>query len=320
MMRVVRELEAFEPEQAAWVSLGVFDGVHRGHQAVLSRLGARARRDGLPALVLTFEAHPLSVIEGRPGPPLLMTLEEKLEAIGTLGIDIAIVARFDARFAATPAEPFAREVLFGQLRARGVVVGETTRFGQGARGDPTLLAELGRQAGVTVEVVPPQQVEGLPVSSTAIRAAVARGEVELAAQMLGRPYSLANRVERGQGRGRQLGFATANLALPGKKVIPADGVYACWACLGGQRLAAAVSAGRAPTFPGERARIEVHIPGLDQELYDEQIRVEFIRFLRAERKFASPNQLREQIVRDVEAALEALGAVAVPKRLFDDNR
>jgi riboflavin kinase/FMN adenylyltransferase len=307
-VRVVRSLHGASVRRPICLAIGVFDGVHLGHQAIISAgLKMAAERSAVPA-VLTFEPHPDFVLSRRGVPPLLTTTEEKLELMSKLGVRLAVVADFDRGLAATPAEEFVREILIGQLRAACVVVGEGWRFGAGGRGSPTLLRELGRSAGFGVGVVPRVRVDGMPVSSTAVRRLLALGRVAAAAAYLGRHYRLVSEVVPGDSRGRKIGYPTANLNVPAEKLIPAGGVYACWAGVRRRRPAVA-SIGVRPTFEAEGdPRVEVHL--LDRTrppgLLGRRLRVEFVARLRAERRFPSPGALARQIERDCARARRVL--------------
>lgn len=304
-MRIIRGLESVPPDLGPTVAaLGTFDGVHRGHQAILGTAVARARTLSLTALACTFTPHPADVV--RPGriPLPITTLEERLTLMGDLGLGAAVVIRFTPALATMEPEAFLEEVVLGALHAREVVVGFNHRFGRGARGDPQLLEGMAQHLGFAAHVVPPLVIEGAAVSSSEIRAALGRGDVEGAARLLGRPYMLAGTVVRGAGRGRSLGFPTANLACSRPPLVPL-GVYACHAEVGDGRYRAAVNVGRAPTFGDNAVAVEAHLLGFTGDIYGQPLRLGFVARLREERTFSSVEALREQIARDAEEAARA---------------
>jgi riboflavin kinase/FMN adenylyltransferase len=283
----------------------VFDGVHLGHRAILGAAVAHARATGSPALVCTFEPHPLEVLQPDRAPQPITTLEERLDLIAACGVDGAVVLDFTPALAAMEPEAFVKDVLVDRLAARQVVVGFNHRFGRGARGDADLLRELGRGLGFGVDVIEPLAVDGAPVSSTAIRAALGRGDLDAAARMLGRPYTLPGTVVSGAGRGRTLGFPTANVA-PDRPVLVAPGVYACTAEVGGAKQRAVVNIGVRPTFGEDTLAIEAHLLDFSGDLYGQTFRLTFVARVREERKFPSVDALRAQIAADVETARRAL--------------
>jgi riboflavin kinase/FMN adenylyltransferase len=269
----------------ASVAVGNFDGVHRGHQALVSAAVARSRESGGPAVVLTFDPHPASVLRPQAAPAALTTLAQKEELVAALGIDRLVVVPFDARLAGLSPDAFAREVLQQALGARHVVVGESFRFGRGREGDPRRLEALGASLGFAVEVVPPVLEGGRPISSSRVREALARGDVAEARTLLGRDYFVDGEVVQGDGRGRTIGVPTANLASLAQ-ILPANGVYAarCRSQAGGWH-AAAVNVGERPTFGGGRVRLEAHLLDFDGDLYGRPLRVAFHERLRGEQRF-----------------------------------
>ncbi len=294
------------PEGGAAVAVGVYDGVHRGHQAVLAALRTRAEElGGLPVTVLTFDRHPLEIVDPERAPRLLSTEEQKLELLAAHGVDVAAVLAFDEETRALTPDDFAADVLAGALGASVVAVGSDFRFGKGRSGDVEELRTLGLGLGFYVEELD-LVGDGAPVSSTAIRAAVQAGDVAAAAAGLGRPFSLTGAVVRGEGRGRQIGFPTANLEIDPRLLVPGRGVYAVWATVGGERLPGVVNLGVRPTFGGEVETVEVHVLDFDRDLYGEPVRLDFVDRLRAERKFGGIEELVAQIGRDVAAGRELL--------------
>ncbi len=306
-MRVLYGLER-RLRRPLCLALGVFDGVHLGHQAVVSAAVRIAKRRGLVPGVLTFEPHPDAVINPMGPPLLLTTTEEKLGLLRGLGAELSIVARFDGPLARMPAERFVEETLVHRLRAQCVVVGEKWRFGAGGRGTPRLLQKLEDVLGFGVTMVPSVVVKGRKVSSTRIRDLLMRGRVPAANELLGRPYGLSGGVVAGDGVGGKLGFPTANLDVPETKLVPGDGVYAGRA--GQRKLRPAVAyIGSRPTFGGsEDRRVEVHVlePGRRVDLVGRVLRAELVARLRRDRNFPSPSALAEQIQWDCGRAREIL--------------
>jgi len=286
---------------ASVVALGVFDGIHLGHREILTRAVTRARAARLAAVACTFDRHPMEVLQPDRAPLPITTLDERLALIAATGIDTTLVLPFTRELAAIEPETFVRDVLVERLRARVVVVGTDHRFGRGARGDARLLERLRPELGFDVEVVLPLAIDGEPVSSTEIRTALARGEVERAARLLGRPYRACGRVVQGAGRGRTLGFPTANLRMDLPLLVP-TGVYACRARCGSATYRAMVNVGNRPTFEGQTFAIEAYLLDFSGDIYDRSVCLDFHRRVRDERKFGSVEALKEQIARDVELA------------------
>jgi len=286
------------------LTVGNFDGVHRGHQELVAAAIARARGMRGTAVALTFDPHPARVIDPDRAASALMTLAQKAEVMAGLGLDVLAIVTFDAARAAQPAEEFARAVLAQALGARAVVVGTAFRFGHGRTGDAALLARLGETLGFEVTTVPPVEHDGAPISSTRIRRELEAGRVELARALLGRPFFVDGRVVRGEGRGRTLGIPTANLEVI-NETLPARGVYAAWCHTLDAldtRWPAVVNLGRRPTFGGGNATVEAHILDQDLDLYGRRLRLEFAARLRDEQPFPGPEALVEQIRHDVERA------------------
>ncbi|MBI2216847.1 MAG: bifunctional riboflavin kinase/FAD synthetase [Candidatus Rokubacteria bacterium] len=301
-MWIVRGLESYPPDAPPVVAaLGIFDGVHLAHRAILATAVERGRDLRVPSIACTFDPHPTEVLQPDRAPRPISTLDERLELIASTGVDGALVLRFTRELAVIEAEAFVRDVLAGRLKVREVVVGYNHTFGRGARGNVTLLAELGDQLGFRVHVTPPFEVDGVPVSSTAIRAALQSGNVEGAARLLGRAYTVNGQVVQGAGRGRTLGFPTANLALD-RPLLARSGVYACDAEMDGATWQAVVNVGVRPTFGEDRLAVEAHVLDFAGELYGRRIRVAFLRRLRDESRFPSVDALRQQIASDVASA------------------
>ena len=289
------------------VTIGMFDGVHRGHRVILGRAVELARELGVPSVVLTFDPHPAEVVRPGSHPSVLAAPRLKAELMEQAGLDAMLILPFTPVLAQLPAEDFARSVLFGRLHARAIVVGANFRFGRQARGDVTLLRELGAAAGVEVEAVP-LVGDARPTSSTAVRERIAEGDVRGAGEMLGRPHRIEGIVVRGDQRGRELGYPTANLQPTPHAAVPADGVYAGWLVHRGDRLPAAISIGTNPTFEGTERRIESFVLDANLDLYGAHIGVEFVERLRATEKFSSLEALIEAIDNDVARTRTILAA------------
>ena len=305
-MRIVRGLESYPPEAPATaVALGVFDGVHLGHRAILATAVARARVSELQALACTFDPHPAEVLQPGHAPVPISTLDERLALIAQTGVDATVVLAFTSDLAAVEPEAFVKDVLLERLRARDVVVGFNHTFGRGARGSARLLQALSQRMGFRCHVVPPLMIDGVAVSSSEIRAALNAGQVERANRYLGRPYAVGGEVVQGAGRGRTLGFPTANLRPDRPLLVPA-GVYACHAQVDGESHPAVVNVGVRPTFDEERLVIEAHLLDFSGALYGHAIRLAFVCRLRDERKFPGLEALREQIGLDIAAARRRL--------------
>jgi len=307
-MRVARVPEELPPEATgAVVALGVFDGVHLGHRAVLLRTVARARELGVAAAVVTFDVHPDCILAGAK-PDFLTSLEHRLRLIAELGVSCTLVLTFDWNLAEMSAQDFARWVFQDAFRARAVVIGRGSRFGRGAEGTPELLALWGRPWGLAVEVVEPVVVAGAPVSSTRIRQTVRRGDLTEAEMLLGRHFSVLGTVVPGEGRGRHLGFRTANLDLH-HEACPREGVYVGRAWLDKEAYPAAVSVGRKPTFGREgdtvaEPAVEVYLLDFSGDILGRTLEVEFLAWLRDQERFPDGGALAEQMRRDVSAVRE----------------
>ncbi len=285
------------------VTIGVFDGVHRGHQAIIGHAVRRARELGLRSVVMTFDPHPAEVVRPGSHPAVLTEPVRKAELIEELGLDALCVVPFTAAFSQLSPEAFVHDVLVEALHAAVVVVGDNFRFGHRAAGTVELLERLGHTFGFVVEEAPLVAQEGLVFSSTYIRSCVDAGDVRAAAAALGRPHRLGGVVVRGDQRGREIGFPTANLLVHRYAAVPADGVYAAWLIRGGDRsarLPAAVSIGTNPTFSGRERRVEAYVLDFDGDLYGERVGLDFVARLREQRKYEGIEPLVAQIRTDVE--------------------
>ena len=292
--------------QNAWLTVGVFDGIHRGHQAILRQLAAGAHANGAPAILLTFDPHPAMVLAGRDL-KLLTTPDERAELASSLGLEAVITHPFDRAVSEMSAHDFMAR-LKDHLGLSRLLIGYDFALGKGREGNAGRLSELGRELGYSVSVVEAVSDESGVISSTEIRKLVSLGNVAAAANLLGRPYALSGPVIHGDGRGRRINIPTANLHYPESKLLPANGIYACRARLGADYFAAAVNIGFNPTFtPDKRTvNVEAHILDFDRDLYDEQVTLEFIARLRDEAKFDSVEALLAQIHADIEQTREIL--------------
>jgi len=290
------------------VTIGNFDGVHRGHLALVTRATHEAEQRGVPAVALTFDPHPAAVLRPDAVPPALQSLEERVATLRAHGCDAVEVIAFDAELAALSAEAFVEDLLVGRLGAELVVIGENFRFGAGATGDIGLLRDLGARLGFAVEAVGLVDLGDGPVSSSAIRALLAAGDLEAVTRGLGRRFTLSGEVVRGEGRGRTIGVPTANVAVAAGRALPADGVYACWARASGDRpVAAVVNVGWRPTFDGTSRTVEAHLLGDDDpDLYGQVLELEFVARIRGEQRFDGPEALVARIGEDVVAAAALL--------------
>ena len=300
-MRVFRGFSRPVPGPTA-VAIGNFDGVHLGHGALLKRLVDAARAAGLPATILTFEPHPREFFSPASAPARLSTLREKLELLAANGVEQAMVCHFNARFAALSAAQFVDEVLCGGLQTRHLIVGDDFRFGKGRSGDFAMLQAAGQQAGFAVEAMGSVTLDGGRVSSSAVRQALADGDMQRAASLLGRPYVIDGRVRHGDKVGRQLGFATANIRIK-HNPLPMSGVFAVEVTgLGGAALPGVANLGLRPTVGGTRPILEVHLFDFERDIYGAHLSVRFVYKLRNEQRFPNFDALKAQIAADALAA------------------
>lgn len=304
-MSVISGLENVPDDLARTaVSIGIFDGVHLGHRSLLAALKSEAERIGGPAVVLTFDRHPMEILAPERAPLYINTLDQKLRLLEEAGADTVVVARFDHEIADISPEEFVEEILVGRLKAAAVVVGSNFRFGHKRMGDVGRLRTLGEAHGIRVVSVEPAIIHGGPVSSTRVRNAIARGDVEVAAQLLGYPFTMLGRVVKGQGIGHKLGFPTANIDVAPRQIVPKDGVYAARAIFDGSNLPGVCNIGMRPTLDGHTRTIEIYIDGFEGNIYEVDLATAFHSRLRDEVRFESLESLTEQIARDVEAARE----------------
>lgn len=287
------------------MTIGNFDGVHRGHAVILRQVREDADQRGVAAVALTFEPHPITVLRPQAAPKRLMRLGDRLASLADQGLDAAVVQPFNAEFAAIGADDFIRRFLVEILDAQKLVVGHDLNFGRAREGNVETLVTAGIRYDFSVEVIHPVAVDGLVVHSTVIRKAVADGDVALAARLLGRPHMVRGRVVRGAGRGRRIGFATANVR-PRTQAVPGDGVYATRVDVDGRRYDSVTSIGTTPTFDGRERVIEAHLFGESGDLYGKPVRLHFLDKIRDQRKFDGPEALARQIRADVERARDIL--------------
>ena len=287
------------------VTVGNFDGVHRGHQTLAAAAARQARQLGGPAVVVTFDPPPFRVLfPASPPRPPLTTLPDRAALLRAAGADQVVILQTTPELLALTPEAFFRDVLVRHLGAKAVVEGYNFRFGRDRAGDTAALRAMCEAAGVRFEEVPPLEVDGEPVSSSRVRAALVTGDVTAAAELLGRPYRIAGTVVTGAKRGRTIGFPTANLGdVP--TVLPGNGVYAVRAMVGGTIWPAAANVGPNPTFGEDARKVEVHLIGCSGDVYGKPMAVEFVRKLRDTRPFADAAELGEQLRKDIEAAKQA---------------
>jgi riboflavin kinase / FMN adenylyltransferase len=284
------------------VAIGIFDGVHRAHRRILERVVREARKSGAVPAVVTFDPHPQKVLSGdRKNPPILMSLEHRLRVIASLGVREAIVVKFDRKFAGTPRERFLEDLLVGRAGMRFLGVGHDFRFGKGAQGTVGYLRARSKALGFRIFECKPLKQRGHVISSTAIRRRIEQGRLKEAATMLGRPVSLYGTVIRGHGRGRKIGFPTANLD-PHHETLPPEGVYAARGDAASKRIRGVVHIGKRPTFGEKEPSVEVHVFDWKKPLYGREIELFFIRKLRPVRRFAGSSELVRAIRTDIRRA------------------
>ena len=294
-----------EFERDTVVTFGVFDGIHTGHQTVINTLLKRATQHQLMSVLIGFYPHPLAFLAPERCPPLLTPLSKRVEILQQLDINKIIMLRFDAQIAAMSPEYFVEHVLLKKCRARHVVVGYACQFGKDRAGNTEKLAELAKVYPFGVTIVPPTEIDGAPVHSTRIREALTRGNLRRGSQLLGRYYSLIGNVIPGDGRGRQIGFPTANINIQ-EQVCPPNGVYAIQAKLERRQLDGVLNIGVRPTFDGTTVQIESHFFDFDETIYGKSVEIFLIEKIRHERKFPNPEVLVQQIRRDINTAKKIL--------------
>lgn len=287
------------------LAIGVFDGVHIGHQALVRAVAERARRDGATPVAATFDPLPIEVLAPAAPPSALSDPDERCALLLAAGAATAVVFSFTPEFAALAPDEFARR-LAAAGDVRSVCVGEDFQFGRDRAGDVDVLKDLGRRHGFTVDLAPAVTAGGEIVSSTRVRNALLAGDITGAAALLGRHYAVTGNVQHGEKRGRALGFPTINLGIAPNRLLPRDGIYAVWAGVANQRAMAAASLGVRPTFGGGERRLEAFLLDFEGDLYGERVRIEFVRRLRDELRFSSAAELSTQIAKDVAETRKAL--------------
>ena len=314
-MQVVTDLSQSPwPNERAVLTIGAYDGVHLGHRAVIAHVRERAVALGARSVVVTFDKHPASVVRPDSAPRLLTNLDQKLELLASTGVDATVVVHFDDALSKETPVDFISRVVVGALRARAVIVGSDFHFGHMRQGNITLLREMGERHDFSCEpVLLLPRADGIdePVSSTAIRRALAGGEIDTATRMLGRPHEVRGTVVKGDQRGRALGFPTANVEIPKGMCLPSDGVYAgVYRRPDGSEHVTAINLGRRPTFyvNAEHSLLEAYLLDFEGDLYGETAAVQFLAFLRSERQFGGVDELRDQLRHDIEHARSAVRA------------
>jgi len=288
------------------LTFGVFDGVHIAHQIVIGRVVDQASALGIDAVVISFDPHPALSISGK-APPVLTTAARKIELMKSLGVDRIVAEDFNERFSRLSPEEFVRDILIGRFHAREVVVGHDCAFGKDRAGDKWVLKKLGEEYGFAVDAVEPYRLNGDIVSSTRIRAAITRGDLDLTRRLLGRLHSVSGPVVPGKGLGRKIGYATANLELQ-NQALPPFGVYAVQAHVRENQFCGILNMGSQPTFGRNDFQIEVHLLDFQGDLYGQSVEVFFVKKIRNERAFASLRELADQIRQDEVVAREVFNA------------
>lgn len=302
-MKIVRNVHKFRlKDKRSVVAIGIFDGVHLGHRAVIRRAASRAKRLGIKSIVLTFDPHPAKILHPLKAPLLLMSLEHRLRLIGEMGVNICAVAEFDREISFLEPQEFVRDYLVGRLRAKEVIVGPDFHFGKERKGNIGLLKEMGRELGFTTEVAKPVKVQGQVLSSTKIRNLIESGDLKKAQKFMGRPVAVLGTVMKGSRLGRFLGYPTANVD-PHHEVIPPSGVYAVKIKFADKLYNGVLNIGRRPTFLRKKSAeiepvIEVHIFDFKDKIYGKDLEIEFIKKIRQERKFPSRRALIKRIKLD----------------------
>lgn len=301
-MLIEKELAKAEPQRETALTIGVFDGLHLGHQHLIEKLKQEATRDGLLTGVVTFRHHPRLVLLPEIDLTYLTSLSERIRLLGSLGAEVIVTLSFTPELAQLSAREFVA-LLKRYLKMRALVIGPDFALGRGRKGDVSNLQALGEELKFSVEVVPPMVLRGQVVSSTAIRQALSQGDIRKASELLGRRFRLAGQVVTGDKRGKALGFPTANIVPDPEQALPADGVYATLALLGQKVYRSVTNIGVRPTFGGGQRLIEVHLLDFEGgELYGQELEIELVERLRGEIAFASVEELKAQMMRDVKQA------------------
>jgi len=297
-MLVEEELARISPQQDMLLTIGVFDGVHSGHKHLLAQLTRQASQQDLLSGVVTFRQHPQAILAPHLKMPFLTDFDQRIALLKAESIDIIIPLTFSSELAGIGARQFII-LLIKYAKMRGLVIGPDFALGQSRKGNITALHQLGQTMNFSVTVIPPFKLAGKIASSTAIRKALAQGNMSQANRLIGRPFSIRGQVISGSGRGTRLGFPTANLDVDPEQALPKEGVYATLTHLNDKTLASVTNIGRRPTFGGHQRTIETHIPDFQDNLYGRDLRIDFIERLRAERKFNTEQELQQQLIKDI---------------------
>ena len=306
-MREITDITTFTTQQPTVLTIGTFDGVHLGHQKIIERVVTTARLEGLLATIFTFFPHPRMVVQHDKSLKLIHTLEEKKQLLQRLGVDLLVVQPFNEAFAQLTAEEFVSTILVQHLNVKKVIIGYDHRFGRNRTANISDMRLFGEKYGFAVEEISVQEVDEVSVSSTKIREALNKGDVITAEHYLGTPYSLTGTVVHGLKLGRTLGYPTANIQVTEDyKLIPKDGVYAVYSYIGAQKVYGMMSIGKNPTIEGKGASIEVYFFDFNGDLYDRELTIYFVKYLREERKFSSVALLKKQLQDDETTARKAI--------------
>ncbi|EPD98319.1 bifunctional riboflavin kinase/FAD synthetase [Capnocytophaga sp. oral taxon 336] len=306
-MREITDITTFTTQQPTVLTIGTFDGVHLGHQEIIERVVTTARQEGLLATIFTFFPHPRMVVQHDKSLKLIHTLEEKKQLLQQLGVDLLVVQPFNEAFAQLTAEEFVSTILVQHLNVKKVIIGYDHRFGRNRTANISDMRLFGEKYGFAVEEISVQEVDEVSVSSTKIREALNKGDVTTAEHYLGAPYSLTGIVVHGLKLGRTLGYPTANIQVTEDyKLIPKDGVYAVYSYIGAQKVYGMMSIGKNPTIEGKGASIEVYFFDFNGDLYDRELTIYFVKYLREERKFSSVALLKKQLQDDETTARKAI--------------
>lgn len=318
-MLMFDNLDSIDLERDSVLSIGAFDGVHRGHQLLIQRMIAEARRTDRLAALLTFHPHPNAVLSSENPPKYLTTPGQKAVLLEHLGLDVLVILPFDRKLANTPAYDFVEQIT-SPLRIRELWIGTDFALGHDREGDIPALRKMGEQFGFQIHVVQPYVLDGQVVSSTRIRGLLHEGRVEEAAYLLNRYHSLAGEVVRGAGRGHQFGIPTANLQVRANRAIPQNGIYAVWAILGSERHQGVANIGHRPSFDNGERTIEIHLLDFNRDIYGCDLLVEFVEWLRPEKRFEDTADLYDQIDQDVKSARTILdSAPSYPRALWTEG-
>lgn len=306
-MREITDITTFTTQQPTVLTIGTFDGVHLGHQKIIERVVTTARQEGLLATIFTFFPHPRMVVQHEKSLKLIHTLEEKKQLLQRLGVDLLVVQPFNEAFAQLTAEEFVSTILVQHLNVKKVIIGYDHRFGRNRTANINDMRLFGEKYGFAVEEISVQEVDEVSVSSTKIREALNKADVTTAEHYLGTPYSLTGTVVHGLKLGRTLGYPTANIQVTEDyKLIPKDGVYAVYSYIGARKVYGMMSIGKNPTIEGKGASIEVYFFDFNGDLYDRELTIYFLKYLREERKFSSVALLKKQLQDDETTARKAI--------------